>query len=162
MSTTTSACCTTAVRAACSKPSSGTAARPKPRANRCASSAPKTVKPWSNLWSPSDARHAHDPSPNPLCRRAGAAGRRPCPCPGSGCQHGHSLLQHGPRRAGAVRPMVLAPGRSEERRVGKGVDLGGRRIIKKKKKNNEKYISQHMKMSAESHQQSHANEIIVR
>src|SRR5256885_9630518 len=95
MSTTTSACCTTAVRAACSKPSSGTAARPKPRANRCASSAPKTVKPWSNLWSPSDARHAHDPSPNPLCRRAGAAGRRPCPCPGSGCQHGHSLLQHG-------------------------------------------------------------------
>src|SRR2546425_13103667 len=26
------------------------------------------------------------------------------------------------------------PGRSEERRVGKGVDLGGRRIIKKKKR----------------------------
>src|SRR5476649_3040745 len=29
-------------------------------------------------------------------------------------------------------------GRSEERRVGKSVDLGGRRIIKKKKKNNDK------------------------
>src|SRR2546422_9124168 len=29
------------------------------------------------------------------------------------------------------------PMRSEERRVGKGVDLGGRRIIKKKKKRNE-------------------------
>ena len=28
--------------------------------------------------------------------------------------------------------------RSEERRVGKGVDLGGRRIIKKKKKRNKK------------------------
>src|SRR5581483_12355208 len=28
--------------------------------------------------------------------------------------------------------------RSEERRVGKGVDLGGRRIIKKKKKNKQK------------------------
>src|SRR5438874_13749666 len=34
----------------------------------------------------------------------------------------------GPRRRGA-------PDRSEERRVGKSVDLGGRRIIKKKKKN---------------------------
>src|SRR5438132_12676720 len=29
--------------------------------------------------------------------------------------------------------------RSEERRVGKSVDLGGRRIIKKKKKNHDKY-----------------------
>src|SRR2546425_11532977 len=33
------------------------------------------------------------------------------------------------------------PTRSEERRVGKGVDLGGRRIIKKKKKKNKR--SQH-------------------
>src|SRR6266568_8409541 len=39
----------------------------------------------------------------------------------------------GPRRAS--RSKVLAPEeRSEERRVGKSVDLGGRRIIKKKKK----------------------------
>src|SRR5260221_13306207 len=30
--------------------------------------------------------------------------------------------------------------RSEERRVGKGVDLGGRRIIKKKKKNRDREI----------------------
>src|SRR5947209_19315365 len=33
--------------------------------------------------------------------------------------------------AGAARKMTI--GRSEERRVGKSVDLGGRRIIKKKK-----------------------------
>src|SRR6516165_12135198 len=32
------------------------------------------------------------------------------------------------------RPTMRLPPRSEERRVGKGVDLGGRRIIKKKKK----------------------------
>ena len=30
--------------------------------------------------------------------------------------------------------LTWPPGRSEERRVGKSVDLGGRRIIKKKKK----------------------------
>ena len=30
-------------------------------------------------------------------------------------------------------PLNLRAGRSEERRVGKSVDLGGRRIIKKKK-----------------------------
>src|SRR2546427_12784979 len=36
---------------------------------------------------------------------------------------------------GLVREIVACKvGRSEERRVGKGVDLGGRRIIKKKKK----------------------------
>src|SRR6266540_5344071 len=34
----------------------------------------------------------------------------------------------------------LACQRSEERRVGKGVDLGGRRIIKKKKKKKKKKI----------------------
>src|SRR5256885_13034786 len=33
-----------------------------------------------------------------------------------------------------VTPQPFAGRRSEERRVGKGVDLGGRRIIKKKKK----------------------------
>ena len=33
---------------------------------------------------------------------------------------------------------IYPTGRSEERRVGKGVDLGGRRIIKKKK--TEKYL----------------------
>src|SRR5688572_31843068 len=32
--------------------------------------------------------------------------------------------------------------RSEERRVGKSVDLGGRRIIKKKKKNTKKHTTQ--------------------
>src|SRR6266567_5200329 len=37
----------------------------------------------------------------------------------------------GPRRAGSP----ASARRSEERRVGKSVDLGGRRIIKKKKKN---------------------------
>src|SRR6266704_4517792 len=35
-------------------------------------------------------------------------------------------------------PSRRARGRSEERRVGKGVDLGGRRIIKKKKKKRKK------------------------
>src|SRR2546423_4139713 len=49
-----------------------------------------------------------------------------------------------PRSRPAVRPRSATPrasptsktwpGRSEERRVGKSVDLGGRRIIKKKKK----------------------------
>src|SRR6266540_5808869 len=34
--------------------------------------------------------------------------------------------------------------RSEERRVGKGVDLGGRRIIKKKKKQNNTSQSNHI------------------
>ena len=36
-----------------------------------------------------------------------------------------------------VTTTTFSPGRSEERRVGKSVDLGGRRIIKKKSK--EKY-----------------------
>src|SRR2546421_12838923 len=35
-------------------------------------------------------------------------------------------------------PQVLSKSRSEERRVGKSVDLGGRRIIKKKKKKSRK------------------------
>src|SRR2546422_6156224 len=46
-----------------------------------------------------------------------------------------------PRITAAESSALLRPGystdnvpRSEERRVGKGVDLGGRRIIKKKKK----------------------------
>src|SRR2546427_7405777 len=43
-----------------------------------------------------------------------------------------------PHRSGRARASPpacsrRAPSRSEERRVGKGVDLGGRRIIKKKK-----------------------------
>src|SRR5438045_9704652 len=45
------------------------------------------------------------------------------------------------RNAAADRLKSRAAGddtRSEERRVGKGVDLGGRRIIKKKKENKEK------------------------
>src|SRR4051794_41898287 len=36
-------------------------------------------------------------------------------------------------RPAAARRVSGGPGRSEERRVGKSVDLGGRRIIKKKK-----------------------------
>src|SRR5438876_4054420 len=36
----------------------------------------------------------------------------------------------------AARDAETAPCRSEERRVGKSVDLGGRRIIKKKKEKN--------------------------
>src|SRR2546427_11611044 len=51
-----------------------------------------------------------------------------------------ALAQHGAlwllvKTAGAVqeRARRIARVRSEERRVGKGVDLGGRRIIKKKK-----------------------------
>src|SRR5579885_1285376 len=50
-----------------------------------------------------------------------------------------------PQRQGRQRPTDLAlhrrrehRARSEERRVGKSVDLGGRRIIKKKKKKKEK------------------------
>src|SRR5258706_16257777 len=43
-------------------------------------------------------------------------------------EHHESHLE--PHHAGPDGPQV----RSEERRVGKGVDLGGRRIIKKKKK----------------------------
>src|SRR6478672_5212361 len=39
-----------------------------------------------------------------------------------------------PRRTAAPRCRSRCTGRSEERRVGKSVDLGGRRIIKKKKK----------------------------
>src|SRR2546422_10756497 len=35
-----------------------------------------------------------------------------------------------------ARGCLVGPARSEERRVGKSVDLGGRRIIKKKKKKN--------------------------
>src|SRR5258707_13129643 len=38
------------------------------------------------------------------------------------------------QRPEALAVLRLAGGRSEERRVGKSVDLGGRRIIKKKKK----------------------------
>src|SRR5256885_8831948 len=40
------------------------------------------------------------------------------------------------RRRRRPSDIAVRSGRSEERRVGKGVDLGGRRIIKKKKKRN--------------------------
>src|SRR5215204_7169757 len=40
----------------------------------------------------------------------------------------------GARASAARQPAPCRRGRSEERRVGKSVDLGGRRIIKKKKK----------------------------
>src|SRR5215217_8555169 len=42
------------------------------------------------------------------------------------------------RRAASRSSPCRTARRSEERRVGKGVDLGGRRIIKKKKKNKKK------------------------
>ena len=49
-----------------------------------------------------------------------------------------ALPIYGSPEIGILRSMVLYSGRSEERRVGKSVqsrvDLGGRRIIKKKKK----------------------------
>src|SRR6266516_7319080 len=46
--------------------------------------------------------------------------------------------------AGVVRRSDV--GRSEERRVGKSVDLGGRRIIKKKKKKKQKERRDRIKM----------------
>src|SRR3712207_8601851 len=60
----------------------------------------------------------------------GRAGQRPAP------GRGHHVGVHG--RLVLEQELVVALGaldllaRSEERRVGKGVDLGGRRIIKKK------------------------------
>src|SRR5256885_15744504 len=53
------------------------------------------------------------------------------------------LTDHGQRLLGYARHMLAIHdealrNRSEERRVGKGVDLGGRRIIKKKKKKRKK------------------------
>src|SRR5688572_31960993 len=44
--------------------------------------------------------------------------------------------------AASPLPRPDCPTRSEERRVGKSVDLGGRRIIKKKKKNNKKKLEE--------------------
>src|SRR5438034_4598841 len=41
---------------------------------------------------------------------------------------------HASATAKAEAPRIIRDARSEERRVGKSVDLGGRRIIKKKKK----------------------------
>src|SRR2546426_12797146 len=57
-------------------------------------------------------------------------------------EEGRSWKVQGPTSTGRLDPLevgklrlgVAFSGRSEERRVGKGVDLGGRRIIKKKKK----------------------------
>src|SRR5260370_6662173 len=47
-------------------------------------------------------------------------------------------LRQDTRRAARRRPtFALSTRRSEERRVGKSVDLGGRRIIKKKKNSDE-------------------------
>src|SRR5712672_4208150 len=62
-------------------------------------------------------------------------GVQTCALPISG--HGVFLLR--PVRGRYGRSMAAARVlRSEERRVGKGVDLGGRRIIKKKKKKKKK------------------------
>src|SRR5258707_15818897 len=62
----------------------------------------------------------------------------------------HCCFQYcGPVRLHWAGSLDYYPGsRSEERRVGKSVDLGGRRIIKKKKKKAErrasKYVRQHV------------------
>src|SRR3712207_9271762 len=72
----------------------------------------------------------------PICRFC-ATLRRP------GSLHPRALLLYAKRSAipdssaveqSAVNRLVAGSNRSEERRVGKSVDLGGRRIIKKKKK----------------------------
>src|SRR3989440_3714966 len=67
--------------------------------------------------------------------RAGAARavhehRRPG-APGAAPAQAHR--DRASRVGGRVRRLRAHPARSEERRVGKSVDLGGRRIIKKKK-----------------------------
>src|SRR5256885_3946194 len=46
----------------------------------------------------------------------------------------HSCIVNEVSPCGNAHTVVMCPERSEERRVGKSVDLGGRRIIKKKKK----------------------------
>src|SRR5712672_4482789 len=62
-------------------------------------------------------------------------GVQTCALPILGCRRG----QRPPARSRA--PLKQPATRSEERRVGKGVDLGGRRIIKKKKKKEKKQKS---------------------
>src|SRR5436190_21650930 len=47
--------------------------------------------------------------------------------------HGRPAVAQDGSLASARGPEALSASRSEERRVGKSVDLGGRRIIKKKK-----------------------------
>src|SRR5437588_12651857 len=44
-------------------------------------------------------------------------------------------------------PSILSASRSEERRVGKGVDLGGRSIMEQKKQGKEKVIGQQQTIS---------------
>src|SRR2546427_11427694 len=70
----------------------------------------------------------------------GRAARAVPPASGLPGPHGAIQGQYGLPRAGGL-PVALGLGsagsgdrRSEERRVGKSVDLGGRRIIKKKKR----------------------------
>src|SRR2546421_11851457 len=65
-----------------------------------------------------------------LCAESGSGGRLSrcsgrAPPPGGGAR---------PEHRDNLPPDPLSAQRSEERRVGKGVDLGGRRIIKKKKR----------------------------
>src|SRR2546422_10929762 len=72
---------------------------------------PPTARPTGKLWRVSNRRS----EPSPIFTRVAKQSRR-------GSIFGWSF---------AIRS---SRSRSEERRVGKGVDLGGRRIIKKKKK----------------------------
>src|SRR5437773_9731513 len=66
-------------------------------------------------------------------------GVQTCALPISQGASGHpaASLRPGPPAASGRSP-ALSARRSEERRVGKSVDLGGRRIIKKKKKKKNK------------------------
>src|SRR5438094_7757354 len=49
------------------------------------------------------------------------------------------------KAAGIAVPLLVGGARSEERRVGKGVDLGGGRIIKKKKEEDERWSKKQRK-----------------
>src|SRR5256885_9707650 len=105
------------------------------------------------MWNDVQSRWSACPSTAAGARGMGGAdgGRRPAR--GGGCPPGppgghparlalpppprprdgrHGSDAHGPGRA-VERDRRAAGRRSEERRVGKSVDLGGRRIIKKKK-----------------------------
>src|SRR5256885_15979983 len=57
-----------------------------------------------------------------------------CVCLPRRCRAGPASATGQYRPSQTPGPVAHRAGRSEERRVGKGVDLGGRRIIKKKKK----------------------------
>src|SRR2546425_10262959 len=82
------------------------------------------------IWGPR-AAHGRRPDPPAQALRLSGGRRRQEGDPGRLRAQGYAsgrLSGHG------LRPEPAPDHRSEERRVGKSVDLGGRRIIKKKKK----------------------------